>query len=821
MVFVMWTSKAGELKVDSPSSRSSCLVSSQYFPLRQDYLSHVPKVKAPSVTDEMTGVGVDQDDIALAEMPPESTLTSTTHPNVNSRREEDGYSSGPILERDESLVEPQIRFSAMYICMLTLAPLISFGALGFLAFLWAESHRARNSLPVQQSWYGLVDRGWILRAITLSALALRTTTDMVAGIATSMLAALFLEVSGVRLSRLADVSVLRSADSPPYVLAWRALRDILTPPLHAGRYLLTLLLVTTLVLQLSSTILLFDLNETTIPRAVMTAGDLIRFSYSGISGPLRYINGKQAMYLSYTANFPRFAEHSQPPLEPALGQERDFRDTGVVYRSFMPLPKASREQLRQFAGPATVLESQVVCVRPNISSFAVSSPQIPFHPTIRYANLTFSADVASSPSLGSIRMFTSSFLARATKPRNITMPVARPSVPFSDDDDDDAPLPGRDQQWAMSISLTDFRETSAFMLFNWTGPGRGWTSEELASQDSWVQSPKEEWTTLTHTIVQDVSVDMTLCLTWYNSSLFNIETGVGKAFLEPQVSWDNVSGILTTASAAKHLGAPSEGRDGVLDMKTLPTPDLAIPENYTAIDTMALGASITNQVILAMEEMGSRLDAFDPDGVAFGMVSWAATLCYDTDLDSVMGIHNSFVAVFQDIMQHTGNPAVAVQSLLTMATANAYVELQPYFDFELPAQYSVWSRAQVPTGWAGFILVAATVAAHTVAVLVVVVLFRRQTRCTELGNSWQAVAQPLPDPAPLEGDKKPLPPKLNDAARAGKKEFKKRVGKEERDVRYRLVLRTGAALPIPRVLEPREREKKKEKKKGKNKGHPG
>ena len=740
-------------------------------------------MKVPSVTDGMTGV---EDGIALSEMPPESTPTSATLPNVNSQREDDGYSSGPILEGDESRVEPQIRFSVIYICTLTLAPLISFGALGFLAFLWAESHRARNSLSVQQSWYGLVDRGWILRAITLSALALRTTTDMVAGIATSMLAALFLEVTGVRLSRLADVSVLRSADSPPYVLAWRALRDILTPPLHAGRYLLTLLLVTTLVLQLSSTILLFDLTETTIPRAAMPPGGLIRSSYSGISGPLRYINGKQAMYLAYTANFPRFAEHSQPPLEPAPGQERDFRDTGVVYRSFIPLPKASREQLRQFAGPATVMESQVVCVRPNISSFAVSSPQIPFHSTIRYANLTFSADVASSPSLGSIRMFTSSFLARATKPRNITMPVARPSVLLSDDDD--TPLPGRDQQWAMSIALTDFRETSAFMLFNWTGPGRGWTSDELASQDSWVQSHKEEWTTLTHTIVPDVSVDMTLYLTWYNSSLFNIETGVSKAYIEPQVSWDNVSGILTTAGAAKHLGAPSEGRDGVLGMTALPTPDLAISENYTAIDTMAVGASITNQVILAMEEMRIRLDIFDPDGVAFGMVNWAATLCYDTDLDSVMGIHNSFVAVFQDIMQHTGNPAVAVQSLLTMATANAYVELQPYFDFALPAQYSVWSRAQVPTGWVGFILVAATVAAHTVAVSAVVVVFRRQTRCTELGNSWQAVAQPLPDPAPLEGDGEPLPRKLNDAARAGKREFKKRVGKEVREVRYRVVV---------------------------------
>jgi hypothetical protein len=149
----------------------------------------------------------------------------------------------------------QKRFTGLYIAILIAVPLVSSRTLGFFGFLWVGSYRARNSLYVQQSWYRILDDDWLLRAITLSSLVLRTATDIRAGVATSMLAALFLERAGVRLSRLADVSVLCSTDSAPYALAWKALRDILTPPLHTARYLLTLLVATTLTLQLSSTIL--------------------------------------------------------------------------------------------------------------------------------------------------------------------------------------------------------------------------------------------------------------------------------------------------------------------------------------------------------------------------------------------------------------------------------------------------------------------------------------------------------------------------------------------------------------------------------------
>ena len=196
-----------------------------------------------------------------------------------------------------------------------------------------------------------------------------------------------------------------------------------------------------------------------------------------------------------------------------------------------------------------------------------------------------------------------------------------------------------------------------------------------------------------------------------------------------------------------------------------------------------------------MENMKSKLDKLDPAGIAFGGLRWAATLCYDTNMDSVMGIHNSFIAVFQDIMQRTGNPAVAVQSLLTMATANAYVELQPYFDFELPAQYSVWSRASIPTRWTSFILVASVVAVHTATIAVVVAMFRRQTRYTELGNSWQPVAQSVSLGWEQGGGGNSSPRELCEAARVSKGEMERRIDESERNIRYRIAKEGNSPHP--------------------------
>ncbi|KAK3352225.1 hypothetical protein B0T25DRAFT_541442 [Lasiosphaeria hispida] len=671
--------------------------------------------------------------------------------------------------------KPQKHFTRLHRIVLIGAPIVSFGTLGFLAFLWAGSYRARNSLPIPQSWYKLLDRDWVLRAVTLTTLALRTATALDAGIATSMLAALLLERQGVRLSQLAGVSVLRSTDSPPHTLAWIARNDILGPPLHKLRYLLTILLLTTLATQLASTILLFDFNNTTIPRSPAATNSTIRYSYSATSGPIKFYNSNQAPFFGYSARFPRFAEYSEPPAQPAPAEERTFQDTGIVYRAFIPLQKESREKLKQYSGPATVLSAQVVCVRPNISRFAVSSPQIPRHSQILFANLTYSLGIPALPK--SIDIFAGNFSKSAAVSRKLSVPVSISSMLLDDN-------PGLDaNQWPMSVASVVMYRSRGFLLLNWTGSFRDWNSGDLAFQDSWQRRSRKEWTTLSHR-TRSVSVDVTMCVTRFNSSLYLVDTDIGVPAIEPEVAWDNATGSLTTADAATYLGQRDRPNELLFHMTTPPA--VQISGNNTGRETIGIGASVTEQVVLAMENMVGKFAALDHSGKLLAGMRWAATLCYDINLDSHIGLHNSFTGVFQDVMQRTRNPAVAVQSLLTMGTANAYVELQPYFDFVLPVAYSVWAPAFIPTRWRGFGIIAAAVVVHALAVAIVVVLFVRETSSTQLGNSWQAVSQVMDDETRLL---------IPEAAKYESGEFQKRIKSEGRNVRYRIVKEGDSESP--------------------------
>jgi len=668
---------------------------------------------------------------------------------------------------------PRKRFTPLHMAILVGASTVSFGAIGFLAFLWTGAYCARNSLPLPETWYTLLDRRWVLRAITLTTLALRTTTSLDAGIATSMLAALLLERQGVQLSRLANVSILRSTDSPPHTLAWAARIDILTRPLHKLRYLLVVLLLTTLTTQLASTVLLSDFADTVIPRIRTTSNSMIRFSYSATSGPIKFINTNQASYFGYLARFPRFAEYSEVPVQPAPAEERRFQDTGVTYRAFIPLPKEAREQLRQYSGPATVLEAHVVCVRPTIPRFAISSPEIDGHPQILFANLTYS--LTTPAALQSIQPFSLNFTKSAAKPRSLSVPVAMPSVPLDGDPGEGA------QQWPMSIVSVLLDGSRSFLLLNWTGSFNEWYNDDLALPDSWQRRSSEEWTIVSHR-TRNISIDATLCVTRFNSSLYLVNTDVGEPAFEPEVAWDNATGRLTTEDAAKYLSTrdPSGGR---LPLGMAGPPTASIPANYTARDKIGIGASVTEQVVLAMENMQAKFSALDYSGELLKGMKWAAVLCYDINLDSQIGLHNSFTSVFQDIMQRTRNPAVAVQSLLTMATANAYVELQPYFDFELPVAYSVWEPAFIPEGWRGFGIVTGAVVVQALALVAVTVLFVRETRSTQLGNSWQAVAQVTDDNTRLL---------IPEAARRQSKAFQKWITGEGWDMRYRIVNEGGS-----------------------------
>jgi hypothetical protein len=99
------------------------------------------------------------------------------------------------------------------------------------------------------------------------------------------------------------------------------------------------------------------------------------------------------------------------------------------------------------------------------------------------------------------------------------------------------------------------------------------------------------------------------------------------------------------------------------------------------------------------------------------------------------------VDVFQDIIDETGNVALAMQSLFTILTQRAYYDWLPRFDVYAALQKQHFESYNVPVHWTGFTIVAGILLVHGVTVLLATVLFMSMTDKSFLGSSWPAVAQ--------------------------------------------------------------------------------
>jgi hypothetical protein len=128
---------------------------------------------------------------------------------------------------------------------------------GFISFLWC----AGDSNYI---WRLLASNEGMTKAVAISSMIFRTSITLQAGVATSMLAGLAIERKEILLPLLATVSMMRSSNSGPIVLAWLlrprpgkkgGIRGLLVPGLA------TLLALTTLSSQFTSTALLSDISS--------------------------------------------------------------------------------------------------------------------------------------------------------------------------------------------------------------------------------------------------------------------------------------------------------------------------------------------------------------------------------------------------------------------------------------------------------------------------------------------------------------------------------------------------------------------------------
>lgn len=241
--------------------------------------------------------------------------------------------------------------------------------LSFLTFLWTARHE--NSF-----WRLIIVNGWAGGAVTVSSLLLRTAVDLQAGIAVGMLAAIILETGHVLLADSAHVSRLRAGRAIPL--------DMVIPYLEATRYnpprgpsgflrvfIVLLLVVTTTLLQFTSTMLVSDLSLGILPG--MPQSESLRFDFtyewddqSHIwSSPNQFRAAKP--WQRNPPAFPTFAEFSE-----RINVPEHVDDTGELYRAFLPFQDAaSRETISRYSGKALILDARISCQRPQIQQLHI------------------------------------------------------------------------------------------------------------------------------------------------------------------------------------------------------------------------------------------------------------------------------------------------------------------------------------------------------------------------------------------------------------------------------------------------------------------
>ncbi|KAF9765453.1 hypothetical protein IL306_002240 [Fusarium sp. DS 682] len=113
--------------------------------------------------------------------------------------------------------------------------------------------------------------------------------------------------------------------------------------------------------------------------------------------------------------------------------------------------------------------------------------------------------------------------------------------------------------------------------------------------------------------------------------------------------------------------------------------------------------------------------------------------------------NRAHASLFQNIIQEDGDPAPAIQGLMTRLYQMAYYDQLDGYDLKLPVTTVHTTDQLVPVQWTGLTIVLVLVAAHLVIVYTTILLFVLETRASALGDSWHVLAQAARMAVAVEG----------------------------------------------------------------------
>ncbi|KAJ4311352.1 hypothetical protein N0V94_007987 [Neodidymelliopsis sp. IMI 364377] len=557
-----------------------------------------------------------------------------------------------------------------------------------------------------------------------------------------------LETTGAAAEHLPMLSIIRTVNNGPQSHIWNVFHSVRTWSKHFYSTLVVLAILDALALQFTSTLLITDFGPTAVvPGAIYD--DKLLYSahgqYDDKAGNIQAGVGVD-FYQTAPSTYARFAEYAEPP---HLGA--DYADTGATLRAFLPFESENRSVLRSYEGPATVFDARIRCTTPSISvrniTFLFGSGTNSNYEIAIAGQMKLQGDIPgivlgkNDKLSGYEGAFLHSVVARIYWANSTDWRLS-----FS------IPLLFQDVQ-GFSDNVLDPENTGSIPLLLMNATGNGWQTllDEVVTAGTdqsgvysvgpfeWTQTSSGVWADLSPGNASlDVGLSATLCFANLNSNNYVVRVDDGQDFPEPKtMTWEAESKRYNTSRVRQML----DRSDGSLTPKQRGILTLHSPVNWTSQEMDDGGSDFLTSPI----QMG-LFKLLNPDinlGNPFSPGAfWGATAAM-TPFSDYNGVHRTHAALFQDIIQNTGNPALAFQAFFTVLSQMTYYDLLPQFDIASNASYSASVEVDVPTQWTGFIVVMVLLAIHAGLVITAVVLFLTQTNHSLLGNAWQAVAQVL------------------------------------------------------------------------------
>ncbi|OQD65557.1 hypothetical protein PENPOL_c006G06315 [Penicillium polonicum] len=612
-----------------------------------------------------------------------------------------------------------------------------------LAWIWVESMAAAAGREPSSAWVSVIEANWTTRIVTICTAILRAVVTAQASVATAMFAGIILERVGSPLVDGPFYSTVRALSGSPTNLLW-------TPSLPLRRTGLSVLVVTLIVLEVSVTIAAQFLSTL----LVADFGNGAFTQTSNVTN-IRMLNYTRDPFLGPWWSMPpvagwTFAEQSEPSI---TGPKYD--DTGHTYRAFLPyLGATQRTSLRHFRGPVPISDQRVVCVQPTLRDLRLDalSPTFP----------RLSGQIA---------------IANGTYPM-LQSTESQPYLPFTCALATSMPIPNQEQgltslcwpdygmEWKVLVEdplvtpgpiayngsmIPNYLQASTmFMLLDVVSsagvPNNGTEEVRLIGNNDTISSP---WVIVGNG-TDDPMVRVTTCMANLGVDTFTADIRSNWEGSEPTMSWNQPMRRYDTESMRTQLGAvrprkPLNHR-GVLALS--PRSDWQPLFSDPVIPTSILNVSDTKplksrslrasnawtfkgalaQILIRMQNEGTMV--VDP-GIILSR-------------DSPPGIyiaHESYTSLFQDTLEQTQSPAVALQALLTLFTQMVYYEKLVRLNGTERAETAFSYAALIPTQWTGFGVGMGLLFSHWVVMAIVVGLFARYTCHSLLGNHWQAVSQ--------------------------------------------------------------------------------